>query len=82
MAGERGHALRLAVAADAEALALVHIKSWREIYKDVVPGARPRKAECRQACGILAFARCGGPGSPSDERMESDDGQKPDLPLV
>lgn len=38
MAGEREHALRLAVAADAEALALVHIKSWREIYKDVFPG--------------------------------------------
>jgi ribosomal protein S18 acetylase RimI-like enzyme len=38
MAGERGHTLRLAVAADAEALALVHIKSWREIYKGVFPG--------------------------------------------
>jgi len=38
MTGERGHALRLAVAADAEALALVHIKSWCEIYKDVFPG--------------------------------------------
>lgn len=37
MAVEREHALRLAVAADAEALAVVHIKSWREIYKDVFP---------------------------------------------
>lgn len=38
MAGERDHALRLAEAADAEALAQLHIKSWREIYKDVFPG--------------------------------------------
>lgn len=38
MAAEREHALRLAVTADAEALAWLHIKSWREIYKDVFPG--------------------------------------------
>lgn len=37
MAVEREYALRLAVAADAEALAVVHINSWREIYKDVFP---------------------------------------------
>lgn len=38
MGVERGHALRLAEPADAEGLALLHIKSWREIYKDVFPG--------------------------------------------
>ncbi|HVA54375.1 MAG TPA: GNAT family N-acetyltransferase [Gammaproteobacteria bacterium] len=37
MVGVQGYVLRLAVEADAKALAQVHIKSWREIYRDVFP---------------------------------------------
>ena len=37
MTGEPDPALRLALVGDAEALALVHIKSWCEIYRGVFP---------------------------------------------